>query len=75
MQLPETNFCPICWDSSQFQAHLPLCRAPRTEIVLDSQLNGALGTLLLAKVLYTLGLRLPFGGKLNDTSQHLILLC
>lgn len=72
MQLPETNFCPICWDSSQFQAHLPLCRAPRTGIVLDSQLNGALGTLLLAKVLYTLGL--PFGGKLNDTSQHLNLL-
>lgn len=34
-----------------------------------------LGTLLLAKVLYILDLRLPFGGKLNDNSQHLDMLC
>ena len=75
MQLLETNFGPICWDSSEFQAHLPLRRAPRSGVVLYRQLNGALGTLLLAKVLYTLDVRLPFGEKLSDTSQHLDMLC
>lgn len=71
MQLLETNFSPICWDSSEFQAHLPLRRPP--ELGLSCIVN--LGTLLLAKVLYTLDVRLPFGGKLGDTSQHLDVLC
>lgn len=51
VQLLETNFCPICWDCSQFQAHPPPPRGLRTGVVLYSQLNGALVILLLAKAL------------------------